>query len=141
MVRRAVSWPKWSRVSPLPVVQGMNHRQGGGVSLLGEVRTATGVPSREEDGRGVRRARGEGVATPVGMDGYDDRVSARGGREKRGPALGWTKRNPPSSSSFRVDDYARLLSNYRRIIMIDGYRWVCREGGFLGFIVFRGGLN
>lgn len=83
----------------------------------------------EEDGRGVRRARGEGVATPVGMDGYDDRVSARGGREKRGPALGWTKRNPPSSSSsFRVDDYARLLSNYRRIIMIDGYRWVDNVG-------------
>lgn len=83
MLRRAGSWPTSvaPRSSP-PRTEGVVSW----LSLLGQVRTATGGSARPRR----RRVQGEGVAPPVGMD--DDRVSCpswEGGGPEEFPRGEW----------------------------------------------------
>lgn len=145
MARRTVSWP--TRVtarsfSPLPVVQVVNHqrrRGGSSVSLLGEVRTATGVPL-------VRTAEACGVPGGGGCRRWgwtdDDRVYpsyllvAREGGVQR-------KRNPSKGGRGR-SRLIELSSNYcdRWIYAPKGmiFRIYCSSGwlrvGFVKYILY-----
>lgn len=128
MARRTVSWP--TRVtarsfSPLPVVQVVNHqrrRGGSSVSLLGEVRTATGVPLvRTAEACGVPggggcAAGGDGRTTTVCIP----RISSWRGRE------GSRGRGTPSKGGRGRSRLIELSSNYCD-------RWIYAPKG----VVFR----